>query len=506
MRAETQKTIDLMRKMLKNPQVASWVRKSWTQPSSSTSGLQRYNLEIPSKKLYPLITPLRKEIARYKVTGGNAINWRAVTGINTGNSTPGVSEGNRNEYLAHTTADYVRKFAGLGHEDYVTFEAGYAGEGFEDVRALSMETALQALMISEERVILGGNATLALGTPGTIAFVNSATGGALGNITVFAKVVALTLEGLRLAGSSGPVVTTYTRSNADGTVDVVAGGSSNVSAEANSTALGGSGTSYTTLTVPAVRGAVAYAWYLSTATGAETLNIITTTNSVTVGKSVVGTVSNQATVTTTGQVATAITADNSKNGLEFDGIIALISDPAGNGYWKSLDGATLTSNNDGSVTEIDVALKDRWDNYRLTIEELWVNSQELLNLTNKVTKGGTASAFRINLPANPTDMSTLTAGTLVGEYISKFSMNGGKAFPIRLHPDVPAGTMIGMSHSLPYPLNNVPQVWRMAVRQEYYGQDWPLKSRKYEYGTYVDEVLQCYFPPSCIVLSNIGNG
>lgn len=494
MRDETQKTLDLLRKMLKSPQAASWVRKAWSQPSSSTSGLQRYNLEIPSKKLYPLITPLRKEISRYKVTGGNAINWRAVTGINTANSTPGVSEGNRNEYLAHTTADYTRKFAGLGHEDYITFEAGYAGEGFEDVRALSMETALQALMISEERTILGGNATLALGTPATPTDNGTiATGGSIGAGTYSVIVVALTLEGLRLAGSAGPVVQTYPRTNADGTSDTVNGGSSMKSAAMATAALTGS-TNQIKAKVAAVRGAVAYAWYVGTA-GSEKLEQITTINQVTL-TSLLG----------TGQAATAITADRSLNGLEFDGIIALTSDPAGNGYWKSLDGATMTSNNDGSIAEIDTALKDRWDNYRLTIEELWVNSQELLNLTNKVTKGGTASAFRINLPANPTDMSTLTAGTLVGEYISKFSMNGGKAFPIRLHPDVPAGTMIGMSHTLPYPVSNVPQVWRMAVRQEYYGQDWPLKSRKYEYGTYVDEVLQCYFPAANIIFANIGNG
>ena len=497
MREQTQKSLDLLRKMLKSPEYSD-IRKAWTQPSSSTSGLQNYNLERPSKKLFPRLTPLRNQIPRYKVTGGNAINWRAVTGINTGTSTPGVSEGNRNEFIAHTTADFTRKFAGLGHEDYLTFEAGYSGEGFEDVRALAMELDLVALMISEEFVLLGGNATLALGTPGTITFTNSTTGGTIGNVTIYAKVIALTLEGLRLAGTSGPVVTTYARTNADGSTDTVAGGSSQASAEQNSGALGGSNTSSTVIKVPAVRGAVAYAWYLGTSTGNANLylNAITTVNEYDL----------VAPPTSSGQQLSTMTlADNSKNTLEFDGILTCVMDPAGNGYWKSLDNAALTANSDGSIVEIDAALKDRWDNYRLTIEELWVSSQELINLTKKVMAGGTATAFRITLPNAGSDMASVTAGAIVGEYLSKFNMEGGRSIPIRLHPYMPAGTMLGLSHTLPYPVSNVPQVWRMAVRQEYYGQDWPIKSRKYEHGVYVDEVLQPYAPFANIVIDNIKN-
>lgn len=494
MRDQTQKSLDLLRKMLSDPQYGQAMRKSWLQPATATTGFTRYNLELGAKRLYPVNTPLRNMLSRQKVTGGNAINWRALTGINTSKSSPGVSEGNRNEFLSHTTQDFTRKFAGLGHEDYVTFEAGYSGEGFDDIRGLSMETALQSLMISEELMILGGNATLALGTPATPTDNGtSASGGSIGAATYNVKVVALTLEGLRMAGSTGPVVNTTSRTNADGSVDTINGGSSALSAAFSTGALGGSTNTIKTK-VTAIRGAVAYAWYVGTA-GAEKLEAITTVNQVTLTA-----------LAGTGQAATAITADHSLNTLVFDGIITQISDSTTNGYWKSLDNATLTGNSDGSIVEIDAALKNLWDNYQLTVQDLWVSSQELLNLTNKVTAGGTATAFRITIPQGAAAQGTITAGSVVGQYISKFSMEGGQVLPIRLHPNLPAGTLMGLSYRLPYANNRVPEVWNMAVRQEYYGQDWPLTKRRYEYGTYVDEVLRGYAGFSNFVISNIKNG
>ena len=33
--------------------------------------------------------------------------------------------------------------------------------------------------------------------------------------------------------------------------------------------------------------------------------------------------------------------------------------------------------------------------------------------------------------------------------------------------------------------------------------EWPLRTRKYEYGVYADELLQNYFPPAFGILKNI---
>jgi len=33
--------------------------------------------------------------------------------------------------------------------------------------------------------------------------------------------------------------------------------------------------------------------------------------------------------------------------------------------------------------------------------------------------------------------------------------------------------------------------------------EWPLRTRRWEYGTYFDGLLQCYFPPAYGILRNI---
>ena len=49
---------------------------------------------------------------------------------------------------------------------------------------------------------------------------------------------------------------------------------------------------------------------------------------------------------------------------------------------------------------------------------------------------------------------------------------------------------------LPYPLAGVGNLMQIRTRQDYYQIEWPLRTRRYEYGIYADEVLQHYFPPA----------
>jgi hypothetical protein len=46
-------------------------------------------------------------------------------------------------------------------------------------------------------------------------------------------------------------------------------------------------------------------------------------------------------------------------------------------------------------------------------------------------------------------------------------------------------------------------VFQVKTRRDYYQLEWPLRSRKYEYGVYADEVLQHYFPASLLKLTNV---
>ena len=76
-----------------------------------------------------------------------------------------------------------------------------------------------------------------------------------------------------------------------------------------------------------VSAAVAYAWYVSTASGTETLQAITTLNSIAF----------TAPLSTGNQAATAITADNSANpNYAYDGLLTTALKAGSNAYVNTL--------------------------------------------------------------------------------------------------------------------------------------------------------------------------
>src|SRR5206468_3339003 len=121
----------------------------------------------------------------------------------------------------------------------------------------------------------------------------------------------------------------------------------------------------------------------------------------------------------------------------------------------------------------------------------------------KIMQGNSQSAQRFVFQS---ERDNLGGGIMVRTYLNRFSMGGAKTLDIRIHPNLPAGTVLMTSRSLPYPVSGIGNVIQMRCRQDYYQIEWPLRTRKYESGVYADEVLQHYFPPSMCVISNIGNG
>jgi hypothetical protein len=166
-------------------------------------------------------------------------------------------------------------------------------------------------------------------------------------------------------------------------------------------------------------------------------------------------------------------------------------------------GTPLTSDGAGGIVEIEAVLKANWDLYRLSPDEVWVSSQEANNISKKILAGGTTGAQRFIFD---TKQDAIGGGVMVTTYKNKYSLAGAKSLDIKIHPNMPAGTMLFLTRKLPYPLANVGNVIQVRTRQDYYQIEWPLRARRYEYGVYADEVLQHFFPPSMSVITNIGNG
>src|ERR1035437_7097650 len=91
-------TLDAVREALSKPVAngSGLAKATATTPGvSQASLLYGYSLEAPAKTLVPILTPLRNRLPRKGGGHGTAVEWKAVTAINTTNLDPGVAEGSR---------------------------------------------------------------------------------------------------------------------------------------------------------------------------------------------------------------------------------------------------------------------------------------------------------------------------------------------------------------------------------------------------------------------------
>lgn len=467
-------------------------------PTSATAGLVNYDLEPAAKLLYPVLTPLRNKIPRTSGKGGIQANWKAITGINVANMRGVVSAGNRGGAISHTMTEYLAAYRGIGLENFVVFEAELAAEGFDNAKALAVQMLLQSTMIEEERLIIGGNTSIALGTTPTPTCSDVATGGVLlANTAYKIGCVALTFEGHKYNTVAAGLVPVVTKTNTDGSTDTFGGGVAKQSAIATqSTAADASNTHSIKASVAPVVGAVAYAWYWGTVNAAGMkLGAITTINSVLILDAAAGTQQFD---------AAGLDTDNSRNNLAFDGLYSQIMATGSNAYVKDLatgtpgTGTGLTTDGAGGITEVSDAFQAFWDNYRLSPDIMYVSGGVARAMNQIIIDNGGAPLIRYGLDQNGN--GTLDAGIVIGSLLNTIT---NKKVALVVHPDAVPGTILFYSDGVPYPLSGVSNILQMRMRREYYQIEWPLKTRKYEYGVYADGVLQNYFPPAFGLIKNI---
>ena len=495
----TKETMDAMKSSL-----ASKSEDIINKTVSTGTGLVAYDLQAPAKNLYPVLTPIRNRLPRVGGGTGTATNWKQITALTgSGFDAMGwVAEGQRTARMSYTATDKSCAYRTIGEEDQVTFEAISAGRTFEDVQSTASMRCLQKMMIKEEMALLLGNKSVSLGTPVTPTLAASGSGATLPTLTYSVIVVALTGEGLKNSSLAGGVATSQTITGADGQTYLLNGGSSVKSAAATQAVTLGQTLSCSTT---AIQGAMGYAWFVGAA-GSEKLEKITTINSVTFNAALAG----------TGQTAASIAAgDKSANSsLGFDGLLYSALQAGSGAYVKIMatgtagTGTPLTASSRGTITEIDDMLRSMWDNYRVSVSVIYVNAQELDNITKKAMTGPSSTSL-LQIMVNPqTGMGEMTAGGVVGWYFNPFTAEGGARIPIKLHPDLPAGTIVGWAENLPshFQSNNTPNVAEVKVRVDYYQIDWPLRTRAREFGVYAEECLAVYAPFAMGVITNIANG
>lgn len=503
-------TLDLFKASFTNPgETDKWMSDSLKKSVNIGTGLVYFDLRAPAMNLFPTVTPLRNTLPRnQRQFPGDALHYKAVLAL-IGSGFPymgWVPEGQRSASQSYTTTSVTVPYVTIGEEDSLTEEARFAAEGFEDEDALVQLRLLLKMFVKEESGILGGNSSLALGTPTTPTLGASGSGATLPTATYSVIVVGLTQEGFLNSSAVAGVATTLTITGNDGQTYTLNGGSSNKSPNATQAVTLGQNL---TGTVPAMNGAVAYAWFVGPA-GAETLQLITTINSMSLGVPLVA----------ARQAATAVTGDKSSNPtVAFDGLLtvayknAVLATP--NAYITTQatgvagTGTGMTASGRGSINEVDLMLLTMWNRWQITPTVLYVNAQELNNISTKVLTSTSGPLLRYNVMNEQEGASEfkLTAAGVVAFYFNPFTADGGIRIPIKIHPTLAAGTLFGFAQTLPpwYISNAVPEVAVVQTRQDYYAEVWPKTTRAQFYGIYTQEALAVFAPFSMGIVTNIGN-
>jgi hypothetical protein len=485
-------TLDLVKKALSSP-ADDTIQKAITV----STGLTAYDLQAPAKNLYPVATPIRNRIPRVGGGTGPATNWKQVSSIlGSGFDAMGwVPEGQRSANMSYVTANKSASYVTLGEEDYVTREAMNAGKGFEDVKAKMVLRLLQKTMLKEENALLFGNYSLALGTTPTPTLSATGSGATLPALTYSVICVALTYEGMRQQAATG-LVQTKTITGMDGLTYTLNGGVAIKSANATQAITLGQ---TLTATVAPVQGAAGYAWYVG-AVGSEYLQSITTVSMTTFS----------APLTAATQLASALTSTDCSNNQSvpaFDGLLTAALNPSNSAYYKALTaGATLSVGTRGNVPELDAMFLSMWNQYQVSPSVIYVNAQEQTGITNKVLT--TSSAPLLRYTTDGDQGYGMVGNGVIEYYFNPYALDGGKKIPVKIHPMLPPGTIVGWAEDLPaqYQSSEVPNLAEVKTRADYYQLDWPMRTRREEVGVYMEEVLAVYAPFGMGVINNITAG
>lgn len=473
-------------------------KAGYTAPASGDplNGIQGVNLEYTMKDMYPTSTPLLKEIPRN--TDGYAVNsyWKQWTGIETNNGVFGVPEGERGAEVKGTFKTYFNKYAGMGLDGKVTYEAQYSAQKFLDLLAKSKYQTLQNVLINEEKTVYAGNATIGLPKANAPVLTAATTGGTLsGTVNVF--VAALTHKALEMVKPSvnGQVGRVTNLNNLKSVIVHSPNGSSssyNINggvaalSDATQIALTGNTNVITATTLP-IAGAAGYAWFVGTA-GNEKLVDVTAISAVNIKAPATSTVS-----------ASSFVADHSKDELVYDGLITQIIAPNSGSTVVGLpNGQTLTGNGQGGINEIEDVLAKMYDQYKIVPQKMIMSAKTHALISKLIVANGGSPLVRMNTDLNGGNI--IGGGVRVWGYVSQTT---GNHIEFMIHPNAIEGSILFYSSQVDGYQSATGNLAEISCRRDYHEITYATVNRTFQYGIYFDAMLKCYFTPAYGLLFNI---
>lgn len=474
--ASVQAQIAAQREILKDITVGNGT----TTGSPIGTGLVPFDLEAPAKYLAPRPTPLRNKLPREKGQGTSR-RFKRITGI-TGSGTggvgvfhPGITETTQNDFApaGASNALYLNRGAKISYagddkivpyhqfsvSDSVSFAAQYAGQGFQDIRALSAQSLLYSAMLLEERMLLMGRGT-ASGYSGALA--------APATVTLTARTAATGEVALGLTDK----LTVYITSDAGDFGQSVLSG-----AVTSATAL--TSGQVVDVTISGVTGALGYRAYVGHGASA-----VASSACWYQGRTGSLTYTIQGTLASSGTAASTVTADTSAYANGYDGIMATVTS-ANAGYTKALN-STFNAVSPGS--EFQTAFASLYNGVKADPDEILFNGSDRKALS-ELLKNSSSTNYRLQIQQD--EVGNAVIGSVITAIQNEVT---GKVVPMTVHPWMPQGNTAILSYTLPIPDSQVSNVWSVVNVQDYMGIQWPVVDFQYQSSAYWYGTFVCYAP------------
>ena len=484
--------------------------KAATSGITSATDLAGVDLQ-PLVSLVPVDAPFYVSTPRVGAKQGAMFAfWEALLNVNNQQADVGVQADYAAQLVSIQNQYVFAPFAPVGMGGTVTQDAIAQAQGYADALAVATLQTINQLIIGMDIHQLCAQ-SFALPTIGTVTLAASTTGGSIATGTAFVK----------CAARSG--------------VNYYRGGSGIASAEASQAVTGP--TASVTATVPAVKGAVAYDWYVSSTTGTEHYYTTTTVNTVVI-TSLPGSTQNVpslAGIYNAGQPgpASVPAADTSYQTYWQNGLLASIlgdfsSQPDALGvagtvtnlvtpgtgtsqgaYYKSLDGAKLTVRG-AAVAELDAMNQSIYDTYQISPTRFLMGSQSINDLANATLNNPQAVTWLV--PTDSSGRAQIVMGGAVAKYLNK-TVNG-KPIVIELEPHLPPGTIAAVVDEVPFPGANISQVLSVETQYDFFRFDYGANRNigsagggpRYDFEVRSKQAFRNKAAPLMGVLSNVGAG
>lgn len=407
--------------------------------------------------LVPVNVPARNNTSAFpRVIAGEGdtlARWRALLNINSSQSDAAVGFDFAGSLTSFQEQDVFAPYKPLAKAGRVTLDAVALARNFADALAVTeLQTLNQLFLFQDIHIVNGQN--WSLGTPPAVSLTTATTGGSI-------------------ALSTAVHVSVSARSGGNYYI----GGNSIGSADATITTGAGTSTNTVTASLPAVKGAVAYDWYVGTSASAASKFYYTTTSVAHVTfTSVPGSAqalpTNLMLLSTATPSATTPTADTSFSTNWYNGVIASsLGDYGATGPVTpgsgSPSGATFIDNggnapqlSGGGIDVLDSINDSLWASVQLSPTAYMVASQQADEISRAILSSSSATTF---LPPTDADARTnLAGGGYIGRYINRAA--GGVPVAIEVHPHMAPGTIVARTDRVPFPGSNIGSVYEVRCQ------------------------------------------